>query len=184
MAGFPFPDPPLADSQLLLRPLTDADVRGVSAACQDPEIARWTLVPHPYSPEDARRFITRVEEDRVAGRELNLAISDASGMPVLGTIGLKAGAGPGIAEVGYWLARDARGRGLAASSLKLLARWALAELGLRRIEVTAHPDNGASQRVAERAGFVREGLLRDYRERKGTPESRWMFSLLPTDLGP
>jgi GrpB-like predicted nucleotidyltransferase (UPF0157 family) len=86
--------------------------------------------------------------------------------------------------VGYYLAAEARGRGLATRALKLLSRWGIEELGLARIEVLAHPDNVGSQRVALRVGFQREGLLRSYRDRKGERDDLLMFSLLPHELEP
>jgi [ribosomal protein S5]-alanine N-acetyltransferase len=66
---------------------------------------------------------------------------------------------------------------------RLLARWALTDLGLERLELLANPENEASQRLAERAGFTRESLLRRYRRRRGRREDLVMFSLLAEDLG-
>ncbi len=64
----------------------------------------------------------------------------------------------------------------------LLSRWALNGMGLGRVTVLAHPENEASQRVAERAGFVREGLMREYALRAGVREDMIMYSLVPRDL--
>ena len=71
------------------------------------------------------------------------------------------------ARIGYWLAAEGRGRGLATHAVRLLADWAFADLGLARLEITCAPGNVASQRVAERCGFVREGLLRSHMRFKG-----------------
>jgi RimJ/RimL family protein N-acetyltransferase len=60
--------------------------------------------------------------------------------------------------VGYWLAPEARGRGVMTEALRAVVSWAREEHGIRRLVLTTHPDNVASQRVAERAGFVRVGL--------------------------
>jgi RimJ/RimL family protein N-acetyltransferase len=76
----------------------------------------------------------------------------------------------------------ARGRGFGTRALQLLSRWAIEGLGLERVELLANPANAASQRVAARAGFTREGLLRGYRTRHGVREDLVMFSLLPEDL--
>jgi ribosomal-protein-alanine N-acetyltransferase len=64
----------------------------------------------------------------------------------------------------------------------MLAVWVLNHLGLERLELLANPDNQPSQRLAERAGFTREGTLRRYRRRHGVPEDLVMFSLLAEDL--
>jgi RimJ/RimL family protein N-acetyltransferase len=61
-------------------------------------------------------------------------------------------------SVGYWLRRSARGRGAMTEALTAIVAWARAEQRIRRLVLTAHPDNIASQRVAERAGFTRVGI--------------------------
>jgi RimJ/RimL family protein N-acetyltransferase len=90
-------------------------------------------------------------------------------------------AGQARAAVGYWLAPHARGRGIATRAVRLLARWALDDLGLARLQITCGPDNLASQRVAERAGFTREGVLRSHYPFKGSRRDTVVFSLLPGD---
>lgn len=176
-------DPPLGDGVVVLRHLQEADVPAIVAACQDPEIPRWTVVPSPYSEKDARDYLEMDRQDRSEGRGVHLAIADsASGGPLLGSIALLVNKTRNVGAIGYWMSPVGRGRGLAARATRLLARYGLEQLGLARIEVQTHPDNIASQRVAEKAGFLREGLLRSYDERKGEREDRLMFSLLPSDL--
>ena len=64
--------------------------------------------------------------------------------------------------VGYWVAPWARNRGLATRAVETLSAWALGDGGFDRLELTTHPENTASQRVAEKAGFNREGLVTGY----------------------
>jgi RimJ/RimL family protein N-acetyltransferase len=86
-------------------------------------------------------------------------------------------------HVGYWVVREARGRGVATEALRVLSRWALEELGLVRLELTTDPDNVASQRVAEKVGFRHEGILRAHlRHRDGRLRDSVMYSLLPGEL--
>jgi RimJ/RimL family protein N-acetyltransferase len=66
--------------------------------------------------------------------------------------------------------------------VRLLARWAFADLGIERLQLTCGPDNGASQRVTERAGFTREGVLRSHLPFKGQRRDTVVFSLLPGEL--
>jgi RimJ/RimL family protein N-acetyltransferase len=87
----------------------------------------------------------------------------------------------GVGDIGYWVAPWARRRRVATRAVVLLARWALATLPLFRLQVTTDPGNLASQAVAERAGFRREGLLRSYVVIKGRPRDRIMYSRLPMD---
>jgi RimJ/RimL family protein N-acetyltransferase len=184
MRSIPIPDPPLTDGEIRLRPWERRDVAAVTAACQDPEIPRWTVVPLKYTERHARDFINGTAADIAAGRELALAIVD-SGDRVLGALGLSNFDWPDLkAEIGYWMAAEARRRGFGARGTRMLAVWAIRTLGLERVELLAHPDNEASQRLAERAGFTREGTLRRYRRRHGVREDLVMFSMLAEDLAP
>jgi RimJ/RimL family protein N-acetyltransferase len=184
MPALPLPDPPLTEGGIRLRPWERHDVPAVTAACQDPEIPRWTVVPHDYTERHARDFIGGTAPDLAAGRELALAIVDPDDR-VLGALGLSNFDWPDLkAEIGYWVVAEARRRGIGARATRLLALWAITTLGLERVELLANPENEASQRLAERAGFTREGMLRRYRRRHGVREDLVMFSILAEDVAP
>jgi RimJ/RimL family protein N-acetyltransferase len=184
MRSIPLPDPPLTDGEIRLRPWERHDVAPVTAACQDPEIPRWTVVPHNYTERHARDFINGTAADLAAGRELALAIVDSHDR-LVGALGLSNFDWADLkAEIGYWIAAGARRRGFGARGTRMLAVWAIETLGLERLELLAHPDNQASQRLAERAGFTREGTLRRYRRRHGVREDLVRFSMLAEDLAP
>jgi ribosomal-protein-alanine N-acetyltransferase len=175
------PEPPLGDDELTLRAFTLADAGSVTEACQDPEIPRWTAVPSPYGEPDARRWITAHDRRRTAGEAIELAVVAPEGA-LLACVGIDpVDWANRRGELGYWVARPARRRGVATRAVRILSRWGLESLGLERLELLAHPGNVASQRVAERAGFTREGLLRSYREIKGERVDLVMFSLIPGD---
>ncbi|MGZ4356943.1 MAG: GNAT family N-acetyltransferase [Gaiellaceae bacterium] len=87
-------------------------------------------------------------------------------------------------SVGYWLLPEARGKGLASRAVTLVSRWALGGLALVRLALLTETSNRKSQRVAERSGFHREGLLRAYTEIDGRRVDYVCFSLLPSDLEP
>jgi RimJ/RimL family protein N-acetyltransferase len=149
---FPFPDPPLSDGVVELRPWGEDDVPALVEALQDPQIPRWTRVPSPYTERDAREFL--------AGRavpEASFAVVDATDGRLLGAIGLRR-AGRRGGQAGYWVAAPERGRGVAVRALRLVAGWALGELDLDRVEVLVQVANRVSQRVPEKAGFRREGV--------------------------
>jgi RimJ/RimL family protein N-acetyltransferase/GrpB-like predicted nucleotidyltransferase (UPF0157 family) len=184
MPEVPIPDPPLSDGVVALRPWKAADLRDITECCQDPEIPRWTRVPSPYGEEHARMFLAETEHSRLAGEQLSMAVTAAGGGELLGAIGLRAQGEDRGADVGYWVAAPARRRGTAVRALRLLSGWALRVLGAERVQVVAHPLNEASQRVALRAGFRREGLLRKYQFSNGSWEDRVAFSLLAADLEP
>jgi len=167
-----------------LRPWLEDDLFLMTKALQDPEIPRWTTIPAPYGERDAREYLRRAEPDRFAGRELGLAVVDAPQGTLLGGCGLSRFDWTDLkCEIGYWIAREARGRSVGTRAVRLLSRWALRSLGLERIELLVDPLNEPSKRLAASAGFVREGLLRAYRRRGA---GRWdlvMYALLRDDLG-
>jgi RimJ/RimL family protein N-acetyltransferase len=165
----------LVDGEIVLRPLTEDDAPALAAAIgEDPELDRWTSIPFPYSEDRAREFLATTEESA-------FAILDRTSGELLGGAGARTYSAA-IVEIGYWVKAEARGRGVATRALALLARFAFDELGAARVQLRTEPDNVASQRVAEKAGFTREGILRSVLELKGRRRDAVMFSLLPEDL--
>jgi RimJ/RimL family protein N-acetyltransferase len=162
----------LQEDGIALRPFGEEDVAPVAEACRDPEIARWIPVPVPYTEDDAREYIATVRESR--------AIVDAGTGELLGSIGWRV-VDQGNVQIGYWVKRDAWGKGVATAALKLLSRWALEELGAERVQLLAEPENHASRRVAEKAGFTAEGTLRRYLDVRGERRDGIMFALMPGD---
>jgi RimJ/RimL family protein N-acetyltransferase len=184
MAELWFPVPPLAGDVVLLRPWGEADVPGIVLAFGDPVMQRFSWRTTSYTETDARDYFAEQEEARLRGEGLDFALVEPRGQDVvLGAISLyEVRLDQGCAAVGYWLAPEARGRGLATHAVRLLARWAFAELGLARLELTCSPDNEASQHVAKRCGFSREGLLRSHVPFKGARRDSVIYSLLPGEL--
>jgi RimJ/RimL family protein N-acetyltransferase len=165
----------LRDGELMLRPFTLSDVPAITRACQDAEIQHWIpAIPRPYTEEDARGFVTA--ED--LGHQFAITERDE----LIGSIGMTVNRF-GTGHIGYWCAREARGRGLTPRALQLVCRFGFEELGLGRLELVTDPDNTASQRVAEKAGFSREGVLRAHvLHPDGRRRDSIMFSLLPGEL--
>ena len=151
--------PTLRDGDLVLRPKRLGDVDAITAACQDPEIPRWTFVPSPYTRADAEAFLARSAEEEAAGKCVNLLAVDAQDR-LLGSFSLmELDHEPGYGEIGYWVASEARGRGIATRAVRLLADWAREELELTKVDILPHKDNAPSRRVAEKAGFRDTGEL-------------------------
>ena len=180
---FPAPDRPLTDGTLVLRLPREADAPAIAAACADPEIARWIPVPVPYRLEDARTFVAFTAEGWSSGREPTFVIADATDGALLGTLAFhRRPDEPGKAAVGYWLAPGARGRGAATAAVLLAVRWAFGiEPALVRMELLTLVGNEASGRVALRAGFTREGVLRRYLPFRGELMDAVMFARLRGD---
>lgn len=180
-----YPHPPLADDVVRLRPwrLSDAPVK--VEAFRDPLVDRFSW-PHmtPYRHRDALRSFADGERARRRGEELSFAlVAPADEDAVWGGGSLfDIHALDRRASIGYWLVPAARGRGVATHAVRLLAGWAFAGLRLARLELTCGPDNLASQRVAGRCGFHREGLLRSHTEHKGRRRDTVVFGLLRGEL--
>lgn len=157
MPALRLPDTPLTDGVVVIRPRRQSDAEAVIAACQDPEIPRWTQVPENYTRAHWDAWWEDAAAQSEAGTGLHLAIVDPDDQ-LLGAIGLvETDLERGYTEIGYWLAREARGHGYAARAVRLLAGWARAELSMRTIELLIYPENTASRRVALAAGFVENG---------------------------
>lgn len=161
-----------------LRPHRAADVDGVLEQCSDPQTQRWTSVPVPYTRAHAEQYVLeRLPAGWQHGDYLGFAISDGSGIPFYGTIDVRPAAGG--AEVGYGLSPAARGRGVATAALRLVAEWALdpGGLGLDLLNWSACVGNWSSRRVAWRAGFRVEGLVRGHCVQRGQRYDAWLGTL-------
>jgi RimJ/RimL family protein N-acetyltransferase len=155
----------------------------VTEICSDPEISRWTRVPFPYKEEHAQNWIDQTIRDWDDRRHAAFAVTDAGSGEVVGSITLRFHEDYALqCSIGYWVAKEVRSRGIATSALRLVSRWALRELSLPRVQLVTDPENAPSQRVAEKAGFRREGLLRRYMELSDDRRDCVMFSLLAGEL--
>jgi RimJ/RimL family protein N-acetyltransferase len=168
----------LLDGDLVLRLWTEEDVPALVAACNDPEIVRWIpVIPSPYTEDDALAFISG--EAAAPEHSFAITVDDL----VVGAIGMGLNSPGYRGRIGYWIAAPARGRGICTRALRNLSEWGFADLGLARLELITDPDNVASQRVAEKVGYTREGVLRSHlMHGDGRLRDSVMFSLLPGEL--
>ncbi len=173
----------LAAGPFKLRPFEMSDLDVVREAAQDPYIPLVTTVPANPADEEACRFIEQQWDRARAGVGYSFAIAHAAtGRPV-GQIGLwLRNVTDGRASIGYWVAPSARGQHAASHALTAVVRWAFADLKIPRLELYIEPWNAASTRTAERAGFRREVLLRDWQEIGGQRKDMLLYSLLPAGL--
>jgi RimJ/RimL family protein N-acetyltransferase len=181
------PEPPLSDGLVTLRQWGEpGDVEAITAACNDRAIAEFLdQLPSPYTEADARAYIRLCREGWGDGTLTNFAITDAETGDVAGSVGVRwVDPEQGVAEVGYWVAPEARGRGVCTRAVRLVSRWVIAEQGAERLQLRADELNGASRKVAVNAGFTEEGVLRSsrYNPRLGRRVDFVMYSLLPGEL--
>ncbi len=147
----------------------------------DPDVKRFTRLPVPAPPDFPRTWLTRYEQGRRDGTSEAFAIEDDAG-EFLGCVmafGIEDDARTG--ELGYLVAAAARGRGVGTAALRLLTEWGFTERRLLRLELMISVGNAASKVVAERAGYVREGVLRSLYVKEGVREDHELWSCLPSD---
>ena len=172
----------LRDGELLLRPSVPDDAEAIREVYSEPDIRRWMgWDDQPPDEAEARASIERAARAWEERTWAVFRIVDAETGKVVGGVNLRLG-DHRIGEISYFLRASARGRGLATRAVRLVAGWAFDELGLERIELRVHPENEASRRVAERAGFTREGVERASRAwPDGSRFDSVVYSLLPGD---
>ena len=150
----PLPRRPLLGAAIALRTWKEDDAEWYVRA-RDEEIFFWTKEPRDLTTELARNAIERYLSHPTY---VGFAITDLASGSLLGNIALVITESERCwAEVMYWLAAPARGRGAATEAVRTMARWAFETLPIERIELLTDAGNDASQRVAERAGFAHRG---------------------------
>jgi RimJ/RimL family protein N-acetyltransferase len=159
--------------------MDERDLAAIERAASDAEILKWFDL-QTRSPAD---YLAAKREAWAEGTGASFAICDATRPNTcLGHIFVERD-DDDRGSVGYWVLEAGRGNGRAMRAVRLMASWALPEMRLRRLQLHTDPENLASQRVAERAGFTREGVLRAYNGRRdGTRADAVVYSLLPQDL--
>jgi RimJ/RimL family protein N-acetyltransferase len=173
----PPPECPLTDGVVILRPVDERDVDGVAEAARDPDIRRRFGLSK-LKPDE---YVAAYRAAAADGTAIAFAICEGRDAEAVGHVLVEL-RDAGRADIGYWLLPEKRGRGLATRGVRLAAQWALANAGVSRLQLWTTPQNVASQRVAERAGFKREGVLRAYGEVDGERVDAVFYSLLPSDV--
>jgi RimJ/RimL family protein N-acetyltransferase len=186
MSDQPWPPPlkwpaqPLTDGVVVLDRFSEADAARMILACNDADCQRWLALPSPYGEVEALTFIESREKAAAAGNELTFAVRGAEDGILAGAIGLSQRGYRHEADIGYWTAPDRRGRGWTARAARLVARYALTTMPLRRVEIIADVRNVHSRQVAAAAGARYEGIRRN-----GVPTTEGddaaVYSFIPGD---
>ncbi len=153
----------LISERLILRPLTLEDAPIVQQLAGRREIADTTIsIPHPYSEQQARDWISSHAEACAQGKGIVFGIELTRTKQLIGTVGLREiDQEHSQAEMGIWIGTDWWGNGYATEATKRVIRYGFEELGLNRIYAHHMVRNPASGRVLEKSGMQREGLLRE-----------------------
>jgi RimJ/RimL family protein N-acetyltransferase len=186
MPSIPALTAPLTDGHVELRPAAERDIPEILIAFQDDPTMHLRLgMEKPPSGAQLGDRSERAEARREAGEGVDLTIVEPGSDVCRGRVGVERISWQHRrAELGIWVAPQARGRGWAARALRLTAAWLFSACGIERVEVQTEPDNHGMQRAAAAAGFVREGVLRSYLREHGTRTDIVMLSLLPSDPPP
>jgi RimJ/RimL family protein N-acetyltransferase len=176
------PNPPLADDVIRLEPLAQAHAADFVELIKDSDVKRFTLVPSGADGSFVRDWLGRYETGWLDGSRAGFCIRDTSDGAFLGfaaIVQLDLGAREG--EIGYMIAPAARGHGASVRAVDLLTRWAFDELALERLELRIDVTNAASERVAERSGYRRDGVLRNVHFKEGLRSDTAVWSRLRSD---
>lgn len=164
MIWWPTEVPTLHYGLITLRPSTEADIDHILAACQDPLIPQFTTVPSPYTLDHAIDFVRSDPFSLAERREIRFVIdygtgSDAvfAGVISLHTVDIRNH----TAEIGYWIEKSMRGKGIATIASRLITDHGIRTLGFRRIAGLVDTENSASQKVLLSAGYLQEGVMRN-----------------------
>ena len=164
MIWWPSAIPTLHNGLVTLRPSDERDINSILTACQDPLIPAFTTVPENYTLDHAIDFVRSDPFSFAERREIRFIIEQGNGVDVtfagvisLHTINIKNH----TAEIGYWIEKSMRGKGIGTTAAKVITDYGLRTLGFRRIDGLADIDNSASQKLLTSAGFEKEGILRN-----------------------
>jgi RimJ/RimL family protein N-acetyltransferase len=168
-----------------IRPYVEDDANALCEAVLESkaELSSWLPWCHPqYSVEDSRSWISARLKAFPAGHDYGFGIFDEADR-MLGGCGLnKISPEERMANLGYWVRSSAICRGVASCAIRLLAEWAFANTELVRLEILASTQNVPSQRAAEKAGAIREGVLRRRIIRGGKSHDCVVYSLIRDDF--
>ena len=166
---------------MLLRHITVGDIDDVLPAFTKPELREAGDLPH-FDREQMQESLPHLPALAASGRLLPLVAVDTQAAEIVGGGMLHhLDAEQGIVELGYWLLPRARGRGFATSIARLLSEHSFA-VGIARVAAYVNVGNRDSERVLERVGFTREGVVRSLPKPDGRRVDKTLFSLLPGEL--
>ena len=170
--------------ELVLGEFKDSDLETLVEYMNDPVVYQNTLtIPHPYSEQDGLNYLEHVKTfERLNGKRKDWAIRYHD--ELIGSIGLlyNHGLESHRSEIGYWLAKPHRGKGLMSICVHAFSRYILNSLPITRVEAHVFAHNPTSSRVLEKSGFTREGYIRGGFMKDGVALDAYFYSLLRDDL--
>jgi ribosomal-protein-alanine N-acetyltransferase len=151
----------------VVRPFVDGDLDRFAAITGDLDLMRYVDVGTGLTREETAHWIDVTRTNQGKDGWTTWAVADPDTDEVYGYAGLIHGTEPDTIEITYVLLKERWGQGLAGEIVSALCRYALDERGLDAVYATIHPDNTASRRVVEKAGFV---AVRERIDKDGNPD--------------
>jgi RimJ/RimL family protein N-acetyltransferase len=175
----PLPEGGLTDGVLSLRSPCPEDIDGFAEQETDPVTVQTGFTGAVPPRAKMLRMLNRARLDHLVGSAIYLAMVDVASGEFAGSVRLGSSGPPNVAALGYAVHPAFRGRGFTGRALRLISAWAFEQAGFVRLELGAKTDNIASQRAAESAGFVPEGVWRSrLRNPDGTFSDEARYSLV------
>jgi RimJ/RimL family protein N-acetyltransferase len=165
-------------SDLRFEKFTEAHLDDIPALLDDPDVMRFTRIPEPPPEDFPRRWLEMYEGGREDGTREAFVALDEDGRFVGLALAPEIDREGGEVELGYVVAPHARGRGVATAILRWLTAWAFEELDAHRIVLIIDVENPTSERIAERCGYVREGVMRSVHLKQGIRVDAGLWSRL------
>ena len=184
MSPFPRLTDPLTGGGVALRDYKERDIPEILIAYQDdPRLHERNREDRPPTGAELGSRAEREAGARAAGERVTLTVIEPGEDTCRGQIRVEnVDWDHRRAELTVWLAPQLRSRHLGRTALRLAGEWLLGTCGLARLELLAEPENLPAIRAAEAAGFVREGVLREYQRKRGEGIDMVIMSLVPADL--
>jgi RimJ/RimL family protein N-acetyltransferase len=173
------PPDSITDGVVALRRMRESDRTVVLSTLADPLVRRWLNMPANPSDADFESVLRTIRNGFVSGDRYDYCVTEPPDDVTLGAV-IASRRHRDNYEIAYLAREEGRGRGLMTRAVRLLCDWLLEE-GIGRIELRTHWDNEASQKLAQRAGFTREGVERKSIWLHGARHDAIVWSLLPTD---
>lgn len=167
----------LPGSLCTLRPWRLADADALVRYADNPNIARnlRDRFPHPYTMRDAKAFI-----HACAATRPHVSFAIVVEGEAVGGIGISSGSDVErfSAEIGYWLGEPFWGRGITVEAVQLMSTYAFNSRHVLRLFALPFAENRQSTRVLEKAGYIREGILRASAVKAGGVRDQALYALV------
>lgn len=168
---------------ITIRPFESEDVPEFFAAVRGSvnDLGRWMPWCHAdYSMDEAKAWLATCQAEWVRGTSYPFLIVESKSHEVVGSVDInQINSEHGFGNIGYWVASEYAGKGIATAAVKLVVQFGFEEIGLTRLEIIALTENVASHRVAEKAGARFECIARNRLVGWGKPYDAAVYSITP-----